>query len=340
MAQRRTISYYTGDALRKNVKEVGKDEKKELYAYLPDKKLVEAVNLAMVLGRPLLIMGEPGCGKTRLAESVAYELHGKDMFDERYFRWNVKSTSKAKDGLYTYKALKYFQHSQAGKETKDGNNEEFIKNYIQKGALGKAIDICDEIRDNPDCKQPVVLIDEIDKASLDFPNDLLFELDKMSYEIEELAIGSEGQKVATGDLKPLILITSNNEKELPAAFLRRCLFYEIKFPEKDELARIVHSRFDNADAQMVSDTIERFLSIRNEQENTERDSDKKVSTSELIDWFKVLSYYSGLPKEKPELSDVEKELVAELEKLKLNEGLPPFYQVLLKNTAWIERFRK
>lgn len=237
---RKSEIVYTGESLRNENKKV---DGKDVFAYLPESKLVEAVNLSIVLERPLLIMGEPGCGKTRLAESVAYELHKEDM-SNKYFRWNVKSTSKAKDGLYVFKALKHFQDSHADR-LKDYSDENILKEYIQDSPLGKAIRICKDAKDAKEMP-PVVLIDEIDKASLDFPNDLLYELEQMSFEYEELSLESNLRTVETRDLKPIVLITSNNEKELPAAFLRRCIFYEIAFPGKKELRKIVHSRFENA----------------------------------------------------------------------------------------------
>ncbi len=218
--------------------------------YLPSKELKDAVNLTILLEtRPLLIKGEPGSGKTQLARAVASEL-GLDF----YF-WPIKSTSRARDGLYTYDAVRRLH-----------------------GPLGKAFISSNE-------KRSVVLIDEIDKADIDFPNDLLLELDEQWFEIEE----TRNRDHIKANKPPIVFITSNDEKDLPDAFLRRCLFYYIKFPDPDQLTAIVNAHFPHSSKTLVQKAIKRFMQLR--EQMGEKKTGKKVSTSELIDWFRILSSY-------------------------------------------------
>ena len=265
--------------------------------YLPDENLVEAVNLAILLGRPLLIKGEPGCGKTKLATAVAYEL------GLPFETWYIKSTSRAKDGLYTYDAvgrLRDAQLASAGQLTK-AEDIARISNpatYVKMGPLGRAFQ---------STKRHVVLIDEIDKADIDFPNDLLLELDEQRFIIDET-----GQEIRAQD-KPIVFITSNDEKDLPDAFLRRCLFHYLKFPSPERLSTIVGLLFPSASSRVVEQAIARFSALRQQMITEKGNAGKKVSTSELIDWFYVLQRHS------------EEEALAKL------NGTLPYAEVLLKS---------
>jgi MoxR-like ATPase len=245
-----------------------------LYPYLPSEELVEVVNLAVYLERPLLLKGEPGCGKTRLARAVAYEL------EVPYEAWNVKSTSRAKDGLYTYDAVGRLRDAQlaAAGRLSDEKIQEIDEphTYVRWGALGRAFQ---------NEQRTVVLIDEIDKADIDFPNDLLLELDEQRFVVEET--GEEIRAKAA----PIVIITSNDEKDLPDAFLRRCLFHYVEFPKRDRLIEIVKAFFPTSPEQLVDAIIDRFLQLREEMRKDKGDAGKKVSTSELMDWFRVLSHY-------------------------------------------------
>jgi MoxR-like ATPase len=225
------------------------------YVATDDLKL--AVNAALTLKRPLLIKGEPGTGKTMLAEEVAASL-GMDLI-----QWHIKSTTKAQQGLYEYDAVSRLRDSQLGDaRVKD------IRNYIVKGVLWQAF-----TQDKP-C---VLLIDEIDKADIEFPNDLLRELDRMEFYVYET------QEWVRAVHKPLVIITSNNEKELPDAFLRRCFFHYIKFPDKDTMWSIVNVHYPNLKKQLLAQALETFYGVRDLP-----GLKKKPSTSELIDWLKLL----------------------------------------------------
>lgn len=243
-----------------------------------DNKLLDAVNLAITLNRPLLIKGEPGCGKTQLARAVAYELGLDFKF------WAVKSTSCARDGLYTYDGVRRVRDAALKKEYEENN-------YIKFGPLGFALNSASDkpVADKngtPDLqKRVVVLIDEIDKADIDFPNDLLLELDEMRFEIPEL----DSEVIANRDYSPIIFVTSNDEKDLPDAFLRRCIFHYIKFPSKEHLMNIINAHFPDSSEKQFNDiveiAIEKFLKIRTDMDENFA---KKVSTSELIDWYRAL----------------------------------------------------
>ena len=225
--------------------------------YIVSEDLQNDVNVSIALGRPLLIKGEPGTGKTLLAQSVAAGL-GQELLT-----WNIKSTTKAQDGLYLYDTVQRLNDSRFG-----GNDVSNIENYIKLGKLGEAF-----ARET----QAVVLIDEIDKADIEFPNDLLAELDEMKFYIPET------KKTITAKQRPAIIITSNSEKELPDAFLRRCVFHYIEFPDQELMAKIVRVHFPDLDKKMIKEAMAAFYQLR------ELDGlRKKPSTSELIDWLKAL----------------------------------------------------
>ncbi len=225
--------------------------------YIASDELMKTVDVAIALEKPLLVKGEPGTGKTMLAEAIAKAL------DKELYIWNIKSTTKAQDGLYQYDTIQRLYDSQFGEEGVDD-----ISHYIQLGKLGEAF---------KSEKQVVLLIDEIDKADLEFPNDLLWELDKMEFYIHET---KETVKAAT---RPIVIITSNAEKELPDAFLRRCIFHYISFPEADQMAAIVHAHFENLEDNLLKQAMDTFYWIR-----SIRNLRKKPSTSELIDWIRAL----------------------------------------------------
>jgi MoxR-like ATPase len=276
---------------------------KPIYPYLPSPKLVDVVNLAIYLGRPLLLKGEPGCGKTQLALAVAYEL-GLD-----FETWYVKSTSRAKDGLYIYDTLGRLRDAQlaaSGSLTLEEKKRfDDPESYIRLGALGRAFT-------NP--KQTVVLIDEIDKADIDFPNDLLLELDEQLIKIEEVREGGKEKEIKAGN-PPIVFITSNDEKDLSDAFLRRCLFYYIQFPSYEQIVKIVKYRFPDIADELTDKAVSRFLRLREGLEGETGKFSKNVSTSELLDWIKALKRDS--------LQDV-------LSKLS-GESQLPYLEVLLKS---------
>lgn len=225
--------------------------------YIASEDLKLAVNAAITLQKPLLIKGEPGTGKTQLAEELAKAL------DTKLFQWHIKSTTKAQQGLYEYDAVSRLRDSQLGEE-----KVHQIGNYIVKGKLWQAFEYE---------QRPILLIDEIDKADIEFPNDLLQELDKMEFFVYET------QEVIKATQRPIVIITSNNEKELPDAFLRRCFFHYIKFPTKDEMAKIIDVHHPDVKQQLLTEALEVFFELR--ELNGLK---KKPSTSELIDWLKLL----------------------------------------------------
>ncbi len=225
--------------------------------YVVTEELMNAVNVAIALEKPLLIKGEPGTGKTMLAESIAKALNMELL------TWSIKSTTKAQEGLYTYDTVQRLYDSQFG----EGNVGD-IKQYIKLGKLGEAF---------VSEKQPVLLIDEIDKADLEFPNDLLWELDKMEFYIPET------KETVQACIRPIVIITSNAEKELPDAFLRRCIFHYIAFPEPEKMEEIVRVHFEDVDQDLLNQAMETFYRIRQM-----KDLQKLPSTSELLDWLQAL----------------------------------------------------
>lgn len=225
--------------------------------YVASEELMASVNIAMALKKPLLIKGEPGTGKTMLAEAVARAL-GKKLII-----WNIKSTTKAQEGLYVYDTIQRLYDGQFGEEGVDD-----IARYIKLGKLGEAFDSEEQV---------VLLIDEIDKADLEFPNDLLWELDQMEFYINET------KRTVKAKHRPIVIITSNAEKELPDAFLRRCIFHYIDFPDKELMAEIVKVHFPDVEEHLLAQAMEVFYNIRDM-----RDIRKKPSTSELIDWVNAL----------------------------------------------------
>ena len=225
--------------------------------YVASRELMTAVNIAMTLQKPLLIKGEPGTGKTMLAQAVA------DALGKNLIIWNVKSTTKAQDGLYVYDVVQRLYDSQFGTAGVDD-----IARYIKYGKLGEAF---------MSEQQVVLLIDEIDKADLEFPNDLLWELDRMEFYIPET------KETVKARHRPIVIITSNAEKELPDAFLRRCVFHYIDFPTPDQMTDIIRVHFGDLDKKLISQALAAFYWLREL-----RGIEKKPSTSELVDWLRAL----------------------------------------------------
>ena len=254
--------------------------------YVATDDLRMAVNAAVTLERPLLIKGEPGTGKTMLAEEVALGL-GK-----RLIQWHIKSTTKAQQGLYEYDAVSRLRDSQLG----DGKVHD-ISNYIKHGKLWEAFDADEQV---------VLLIDEVDKADIEFPNDLLVELDRMEFFVYET-----GETIKAKH-RPIIVITSNNEKELPDAFLRRCFFHFINFPDRDTMRKIVDVHYPSITQDLVQEAMEMFFDVRSIP-----GLKKKPSTSELIDWLKLLM-----------ADDIPDEILKDRDPSK---AIPPLYGALLKN---------
>ncbi|MBP1851950.1 AAA family ATPase [Rhizobium halophytocola] len=225
--------------------------------YIADKDLMIAVNAAIALERPLLVKGEPGTGKTELARQVASAL-GLEMIE-----WNIKSTTRAQQGLYEYDAVSRLRDSQLGDPRVND-----VKNYIRRGKLWQAFEAGRKV---------VLLIDEIDKADIEFPNDLLQELDRMEFHVYETG------ETVRAEIRPIVIITSNNEKELPDAFLRRCFFHYIRFPDADTLAKIVDVHYPGIKRQLVASALARFYEIRETP-----GLKKRPSTSEALDWIRLL----------------------------------------------------
>ena len=263
--------------------------------YIATEDLKVAVNAAITLERPIIVKGEPGTGKTMLAHEVA------DAIGCEIITWHIKSTTKAQQGLYEYDAVTRLRDSQLGDEkVKD------IKNYISKGKLWNAFE---------NEKRPVLLIDEIDKADIEFPNDLLLELDKMEFFVYET-----GETIKAVN-RPIVIITSNNEKELPDAFLRRCFFHYIKFPEAETMEEIENVHFPNIKKDLISEAFKIFYDIREVP-----GIKKKPSTSELIDWLKLLM-----------TDDVDAKTLKEKDPKKL---IPPLHGALLKNEQDVHLFER
>jgi len=263
--------------------------------YITTDDLRIAVNAAIVLERPLLIKGEPGTGKTVLAHEVAAALNTP------LIEWHIKSTTKAQQGLYEYDAVSRLRDSQLGDEKVHD-----IANYIKKGKMWEAF---------THNQRPILLIDEIDKADIEFPNDLLQEIDRMEFFVYETG------EVIKAQHRPIVIITSNNEKELPDAFLRRCFFHYIKFPDADTMATIVDVHFPDLKKRLVSEALNVFYNVRDIP-----GLKKKPSTSELLDWIKLLLN-----------EDVSPETLRESD---LKKNIPPLHGALLKNEQDVSVFER
>jgi len=263
--------------------------------YIATNDLMMAVNASVTLQRPILIKGEPGTGKTQLAIEIARSL-GKPLIE-----WHIKSTTKAQQGLYEYDAVARLRDSQLGDDKVHD-----IANYIVPGKIWEAFD---------SAEQPVLLIDEIDKADIEFPNDLLQELDRMEFFVYET------KKLVRAEHRPIIVITSNNEKELPDAFLRRCFFHYIKFPDKETMAQIVDVHFPDLKKSLLSEALNAFYRVRDV-----RGLKKKPSTSELLDWIKLL-LAEDIPPEALHSDDARK-------------AIPPLHGALLKNEQDVHLFEQ
>ena len=264
-------------------------------SYIATDDLTMAVNAAVTLERPILVKGEPGTGKTQLAIEVARSL-GKPLHE-----WHIKSTTKAQQGLYEYDAVARLRDSQLGDDRVHD-----IANYIVRGTIWEAFE-SDE--------QPVLLIDEIDKADIEFPNDLLRELDRMEFYVYET------KRLVEARHRPIIVITSNNEKELPDAFLRRCFFHYIKFPDPKTMAEIVDVHFPNLKKDLLAEALNAFYKVRDV-----RGLKKKPSTSELLDWIKLLL-----------AEDIPPEALRSEGK---SSAIPPLYGALLKNEQDVHLFEQ
>jgi len=263
--------------------------------YVATEDLKVAVNAAIALERPLLIKGEPGTGKTVLAYEVAKALNAP------LITWHIKSTTKALQGLYEYDAVTRLRDSQLGDErVKD------VKNYIKKGKLWEAFE---------SAERPVLLIDEIDKADIEFPNDLLQELDRMEFFVYETG------ETISAKVRPVVIITSNNEKELPDAFLRRCFFHYIRFPDEETMNAIVDVHFPGIKQKLVSEALRIFYDMRKVP-----GLKKKPSTSELLDWLKLLL-----------VEDIDEAALREKDPTKL---IPPLHGALLKNEQDVHLFER
>jgi len=254
--------------------------------YIVTEELEMAVNAAASLERPLLIKGEPGTGKTMLAEEIASSLNMP------LIQWHIKSTTKAQQGLYEYDAVSRLRDSQLGDERVND-----IANYIERGKLWDAFAAEERV---------VLLIDEIDKADIEFPNDLLLELDKMQFHVYET-----GETIVAKN-RPIVVITSNNEKELPDAFLRRCFFHYIQFPDRETMLQIIDVHFPKVKEELVKEALEIFFDVRKVP-----GLKKKPSTSELIDWLKLLM-----------ADDIPEEILRNRD---TSKAIPPLYGALVKN---------
>ncbi len=263
--------------------------------YIATDDLKIAVNAAVTLERPLLIKGEPGTGKTVLAEEMAQAL-GAPLL-----QWHIKSTTKAHQGLYEYDAVARLRDGQLGEE-----KARDVKNYIKRGKLWEAF---------TSEQRPILLIDEIDKADIEFPNDLLQELDRMEFFVYET-----GETIKAAQ-RPIVVITSNNEKELPDAFLRRCFFHYIKFPDSETMERIVDVHFPDIKKRLVSSAMKIFYELREVP-----GLKKKPSTSELLDWLKLLM-----------TEDIDLEAIREKD---VRKAIPPLHGALLKNEQDIHMFER
>ena len=263
--------------------------------YVASEDLAVAVNAAVALERPLLVKGEPGTGKTQLAREIAESLC------RPFIEWHIKSTTKAQQGLYEYDAVSRLRDSQLGDERVHD-----IRNYIVRGKLWEAFTT------DP---APVLLIDEIDKADIEFPNDLLLELDRMEFHVYET------KEIIRAEKRPIVIITSNNEKELPDAFLRRCFFHFIRFPDPETMEQIVQVHFPDIKKRVLSEALTLFFQIREVP-----GLKKRPSTSELLDWIKLLL-----------VEEIDPEILRETDP---GKAIPPLHGALLKNEQDVHLFER
>ncbi|HXT06452.1 MAG TPA: MoxR family ATPase [Roseiarcus sp.] len=263
--------------------------------YIASDELKTAVNAAIALERPLLIKGEPGTGKTLLAQEIA------DAIGAPLIAWHIKSTTRAQQGLYEYDAVSRLRDSQLGDVRVSD-----IRNYIKRGKLWEAFTLE---------RRPVLLIDEIDKADIEFPNDLLLELDRMEFHVYETA------ETVKAERRPIVVITSNNEKELPDAFLRRCFFHYIRFPDGETMRAIVDAHYPGLKPRLIEEALRQFFSVRETP-----GLKKKPTTSELLDWIKLLVS-----------EDIDLETLREKDPRKL---IPPLHGALLKNEQDVHLFER
>lgn len=263
--------------------------------YVASEDLAVAVNAAVALERPLLVKGEPGTGKTQLAREIAKSL------GRPFIEWHIKSTTKAQQGLYEYDAVSRLRDSQLGDERVHD-----IRNYIVRGKLWEAFTT------DP---APVLLIDEIDKADIEFPNDLLLELDRMEFHVYET------KEIIRAEKRPIVIITSNNEKELPDAFLRRCFFHFIRFPDPETMEQIVQVHFPDIKKRLLSEALTLFFQIREVP-----GLKKRPSTSELLDWIKLLL-----------VEEIDPEILRETDP---GKAIPPLHGALLKNEQDVHLFER
>ena len=263
--------------------------------YIASDELKTAVNAAVTLERPLLVKGEPGTGKTLLAQEIA------DSLGAPFIAWHIKSTTRAQQGLYEYDAVSRLRDSQLGDPRVSD-----IRNYIRRGKLWDAFTLP---------TRPVLLIDEIDKADIEFPNDLLLELDRMEFFVYETG------ETIKAERRPIVVITSNNEKELPDAFLRRCFFHYIRFPDTETMQRIVEAHFPGIKPRLIEEALKQFFAVRETP-----GLKKKPTTSELLDWLKLLVS-----------DDVSPETLRERDPRKL---IPPLHGALLKNEQDVHLFER
>ena len=264
-------------------------------SYIASDELKTAVNAAIALERPLLIKGEPGTGKTLLAQEIAAALNLP------LISWHIKSTTRAQQGLYEYDAVSRLRDSQLG----DARVSD-IRNYIKRGKVWEAF-----VHD----PRPVLLIDEIDKADIEFPNDLLLELDRMEFHVYETG------ETVKASVRPIVVITSNNEKELPDAFLRRCFFHYIRFPDSETMGKIVEAHFPGLKPRLIEEALKSFFLLRETP-----GLKKKPTTSELLDWIKLLVS-----------EDIDEETLRERDPRKL---IPPLHGALLKNEQDVHLFER
>lgn len=333
--------FYTGEKLKERFPKEATARDVQLHPYFPDEDLVKAVNIAIMLERPLLVMGEPGCGKSLLAHALAFELYqGEEInsvaqnYKDWLFEWNIKSTSKAKEGFYEYEALSRLLDVQMAVSSKVAKLKAGdTNNYIKKRAMANAITKSTETH------RAILLIDEIDKADPDFPNDLLNELESGKHVVTET-----GKPIVENPKKPIIIITSNREKDLPDAFLRRCVYYFIPPFNYGRMVNILKYRFYevskleiDADSSLLIDkAVEAYEKARKRIEDN-KTSSKKISMSELIDWFQAIKKTTELSGNTPKVADFVKEIQEFIDD---KQKFLPLQQALFKNYEMAKIFEK